>query len=89
MPHSSPFGRVLTAMVSPMLPDGSLDKESAIALAKHLAGGGHDGIVVNGTTGESPTLSADESIDLVATVAAAVGDQVAVVAGRRVQLHRP
>ncbi len=68
-------------MVSPMLPDGSLDKESAIALAKHLAGGGHDGIVVNGTTGESPTLSADESIDLVATVAAAVGDQVAVVAG--------
>lgn len=68
-------------MVSPMLPDGSIDKQSVVALAKHLAGSGHDGIVVNGTTGESPTLSADESIEMVATVVEAVGDQVKVVAG--------
>lgn len=81
MPHTSPFGRVLTAMVSPMLPDGSLDKESAVALARHLVRLGHDGIVVNGTTGESPTLSADESIEMVGLVADAVGDDIVVVAG--------
>ncbi len=68
-------------MVSPMHPDGSLDAEGAQALARHLADHGHDGLVVNGTTGESATLSADESIEMVALVAEAVGGRVAVVAG--------
>ena len=46
------FGRVLTAMVSPMNPDGSLDLEGAQKLAAHLVDNGNDGLVVNGTTGE-------------------------------------
>ena len=81
MSTQSPFGRLLTAMVSPMRPDGSLDPEGARRLAAHLVDTGHDGIVVNGTTGESATLSDDESIEMVRLVAEAVGDRAA-VAGR-------
>jgi len=81
MSTQSPFGRLLTAMVSPMRPDGSLDPEGARRLAAHLVETGHDGIVVNGTTGESATLSDDESIEMVRLVAEAVGDRAAVVAG--------
>ncbi len=81
MSQTSPFGRLLTAMVSPMRPDGSLDPESARQLAAHLVDTGHDGIVVNGTTGESATLSDDESIEMVRLVAEAVGDRAKVVAG--------
>lgn len=81
MSTASPFGRLLTAMVSPMRPDGSLDPDAARRLAAHLVDTGHDGIVVNGTTGESATLSDDESIDMVRLVAEAVGDRAAVVAG--------
>ena len=68
-------------MVSPMRPDGSLDAEGARRLAEHLVDTGHDGIVVNGTTGESATLSEDESIEMVRLVAEAVGDRAKVVAG--------
>jgi 4-hydroxy-tetrahydrodipicolinate synthase len=68
-------------MVSPMRPDGSLDTEGARRLAAHLLDTGHDGIVVNGTTGESATLSDDESIEMVRVVAEAVGDRAKVVAG--------
>jgi 4-hydroxy-tetrahydrodipicolinate synthase len=81
MSTQSPFGRLLTAMVSPMRPDGSLDPEGARRLAAHLVDAGHDGIVVNGTTGESATLSDDESIEMVRLVAEAVGDRAEVVAG--------
>ena len=81
MSTASPFGRLLTAMVSPMRPDGTLDPDAARRLAAHLVDTGHDGIVVNGTTGESATLSDDESIDMVRLVAEAVGDRAAVVAG--------
>jgi 4-hydroxy-tetrahydrodipicolinate synthase len=81
MSTSSPFGRLLTAMVSPMRPDGSLDLEGARRLVTHLLDSGHDGIVVNGTTGESATLSDDESIEMVRLVAEVVGDRAAVVAG--------
>ncbi|WP_048553201.1 4-hydroxy-tetrahydrodipicolinate synthase [Nostocoides japonicum] len=81
MPAATPFGRVLTAMVSPMRPDGSLDLEGAKALARHLVDQGHDGLVVNGTTGESATLTSRESIEMVAVVADAVGDRAAIVAG--------
>ena len=81
MSTASPFGRLLTAMVSPMRPDGSLDLDSARRLVAHLVDTGHDGIVVNGTTGESATLTDDESIEMVRLVVETVGDAVAVVAG--------
>lgn len=81
MPDAPVFGRVLTAMVSPMKPDGSLDTHGAQALARHLVDHGHDGLVVNGTTGESATLTDEESIEMVALVAEAVGGRATVVAG--------
>jgi 4-hydroxy-tetrahydrodipicolinate synthase len=78
---SSPFGRVLTAMVTPMSPDGEVDEKGVDSLVEHLLGLGHDGIVVNGTTGESATLSSDESIELVRRVKQRTGDRATVVAG--------
>ena len=78
---TSPFGRVLTAMVTPMTPDGELDPAGAKAVVEHLIGTGHDGIVVNGTTGESATLNSSESIEMVEWVCAAAADRAAVVAG--------
>lgn len=81
MSTTSPFGRILTAMVTPMHTDGSLDLEGARRLVAHLLDSGHDGIVVNGTTGESATLSDDESIEMVRLVAEAVEGRAAVVAG--------
>jgi len=77
-----PFGRLLTAMVTPFAADGSLDLPTAVALAEHLVDDlGHDGLVLNGTTGESPTTTDAEKRDLVAAVAAAVGDRAHIVAG--------
>lgn len=76
-----PFGRVLTAMVTPFAPDGSVDLDAAAALAVRLIDEGTDGIVVNGTTGESPTTSAAEKARLVEAVVEAVGDRAAVIAG--------
>lgn len=73
------FGRVLTAMVTPFGDDGSLDLDAAAQLARWLAENGNDGLVVAGTTGEAPTLTHDEQIDLIAAVASAV--DVPVVAG--------
>ena len=67
-----PFGSVLTAMVTPFKPDGSLDLDGARAVVEHLLANGHDGIVVNGTTGESATLSDDESVTMMRVVAEAV-----------------
>jgi 4-hydroxy-tetrahydrodipicolinate synthase len=81
MSTTSPFGHVLTAMVSPMSADGSLDLDSTRRLVAHLLENGHDGIVVNGTTGESATLSDDESVELVRVVAEAASGRAAVVAG--------
>src|SRR5450759_5226705 len=75
------FGRVLTAMVSPMNSDGSLDLDDAQELAAHLVDNGHDGLVINGTTGESPTTTDAEKIDLVRVVVEAVGDRAHIVAG--------
>jgi 4-hydroxy-tetrahydrodipicolinate synthase len=75
------FGRVLTAMVSPMKPDGSLDLEGAQKLAAHLVDNGNDGLVVNGTTGESPTTTDSEKVDLVRVVVEAVGHRAHVIAG--------
>ncbi|KQU66424.1 4-hydroxy-tetrahydrodipicolinate synthase [Phycicoccus sp. Root101] len=81
MSTASPFGRLLTAMITPMRPDGSVDAEGAKRVAQHLVDTGHDGIVVNGTTGESATLTDDESLEMVSLVAEAVGGRAAVVAG--------
>ncbi|SCX60079.1 dihydrodipicolinate synthase [Klenkia marina] len=77
-----PFGRVLTAMVTPFTADGSVDLAGAQELATHLVDRGrHDGLVVNGTTGESPTVSDTEQIELLRAVLDAVGDRAVVVAG--------
>ena len=76
-----PFGRVLTAMVTPFDAEGALDLKRAEELAAHLVELGNDGLVVNGTTGESPTTSDEEKAELVRAVVAAVGDRATVVAG--------
>jgi len=68
-------------MVSPMNPDGSLDLAGAQELAVHLMDHGHDGLVVNGTTGESPTTTDAEKIDLVRAVVEAVGQRAHIIAG--------
>ncbi|TWE13365.1 4-hydroxy-tetrahydrodipicolinate synthase [Rudaeicoccus suwonensis] len=78
---STPFGRMITAMVTPMHSDGSIDFDSLQRLASHLADNGHDGLVVNGTTGESATTTDQENIDTVRAVVEAVGDRVRVTAG--------
>ncbi|GCE77073.1 4-hydroxy-tetrahydrodipicolinate synthase [Cellulomonas biazotea] len=76
-----PFGAVLTAMVTPMTPDGAVDLAAAVALAKQLVAQGNDGLVLNGTTGEASTTHAPEKAELVAAVVEAVGDDAWVVAG--------
>ncbi|MEU0550329.1 4-hydroxy-tetrahydrodipicolinate synthase [Micromonospora sp. NPDC005979] len=81
-PVSRPFGRVLTAMVSPFTADGSLDLDGAALLASHLVDEqGNDALVVNGTTGESPTTTDAEKERLIRVVVEAVGDRARVVAG--------
>jgi 4-hydroxy-tetrahydrodipicolinate synthase len=76
-----PFGRVLTAMVTPFDAEGRLDLARAEKLAAHLVDLGNDGLVVNGTTGESPTTSDAEKAELVRAVVGAVGERATVVAG--------
>ncbi|WP_322860046.1 4-hydroxy-tetrahydrodipicolinate synthase [Mycobacterium europaeum] len=75
------LGTVLTAMVTPFAPDGSLDTAAAAQLANHLVDAGCDGLVVSGTTGESPTTTDDEKRDLLRVVLEAVGDRARVIAG--------
>ncbi|MER8068779.1 4-hydroxy-tetrahydrodipicolinate synthase [Streptomyces sp. NPDC094034] len=77
----TPFGRVLTAMVTPFTTDGALDLDGAQRLALHLVDAGNDGLVLNGTTGESPTTSDAEKEQLVRAVLEAVGDRAHIVAG--------
>ncbi|MDX3855702.1 4-hydroxy-tetrahydrodipicolinate synthase [Streptomyces sp. AK02-01A] len=77
----TPFGRVLTAMVTPFTADGALDLDGAQRLAAHLVDAGNDGLILNGTTGESPTTSDAEKDQLVRAVLEAVGDRAHVVAG--------
>ncbi|WP_432543883.1 4-hydroxy-tetrahydrodipicolinate synthase [Kineococcus sp. SYSU DK002] len=76
-----PFGTVLSAVVTPFAADGSLDLAAASALAEHLVATGHDGLVVSGTTGESPTTSDEEKDAVLRAVLEAVGDRATVVAG--------
>ncbi len=78
---AAPFGRVLTAMVTPFTPDGALDVDAAQRVATYLVERGNDGLVVSGTTGESPTTSIEEDGRLLQAVMEAVGDRATVVAG--------
>jgi 4-hydroxy-tetrahydrodipicolinate synthase len=75
------LGTLLTAMATPFAPDGSLDLPAAARLANHLVDGGCDGLVVSGTTGESPTTTDAEKLALLRTVLEAVGDRARVIAG--------
>lgn len=78
---SARLGTVLTAMVTPFGPDGSLDVAAAKKVATHLVDSGCDGLVVSGTTGESPTTTDDEKLVLLGAVLEAVGDRARVIAG--------
>ncbi|WP_327039308.1 4-hydroxy-tetrahydrodipicolinate synthase [Micromonospora maris] len=79
---SRPFGRVITAMVTPFTAEGTLDLDGAARLANHLvAEQGNDALVINGTTGESPTTTEVEKEQLIRAVVEAVGDRARVLAG--------
>lgn len=75
------FGELITAMVTPFDRSGALDLDAARRLATHLVSHGSDGLVLSGTTGESPTLSFQEKVALFEAVRAEVGSEVTVIAG--------
>ena len=75
------IGRLLTAMVTPFDEDGEVDYGQARKLAKGLVDSGSDGLVIGGTTGESPSMSDEEKLRLFGEVKEAVGDSAAVIAG--------
>ena len=82
MPPVPPFGRLLTAMVTPFTDDGEVDYDGAAALASYLVDElAHDGLVISGTTGEAPTTSDAEKAELLRVVVDAVGDRAHVLAG--------
>ncbi|MEU3982676.1 4-hydroxy-tetrahydrodipicolinate synthase [Streptomyces sp. NPDC026672] len=81
LPPGVPFGRTLCAMITPFTGSGALDLDGAGALAARLVAEGCDGLVLNGTTGESPTTTDAEKADLVRAVRAAVGEGVPLVTG--------
>ncbi|WP_246221252.1 4-hydroxy-tetrahydrodipicolinate synthase [Phytoactinopolyspora mesophila] len=81
MPASAPFGRVTTAMVTPFDDDGGLDLDGAAALTEHLIERGCDGLVLSGTTGESPTTSDAEKDALLRAVVDTAKGRIKVVAG--------
>lgn len=78
---AAPFGHVLTAMATAFHDDGSVDLEGTARIAVHLVDHGHDGVVVSGTTGESPTTTTEEDGAILAAVKDAVGDRATVIAG--------
>ena len=77
----APFGTVLTAVLTPFDEDGSVDYGVFWKLIRHLADNGNDGVVVTGTTGESPTLSKPEKVALFKAAVEAAGDRMKVIAG--------
>jgi 4-hydroxy-tetrahydrodipicolinate synthase len=77
----TPFGRIATAMVTPFTADGALDLDGAQALAAQLVDAGNDALVLNGTTGESPTTTDEEKAALVKAVRDALGDRARLIAG--------
>ena len=82
------FGRLLTAMITPFDSAGNIDFPQARKLAKGLVASGTDGLVIGGTTGESPSMSDDEKVQLFAEVKEAVGDTATVIAGTTDNNHR-
>jgi 4-hydroxy-tetrahydrodipicolinate synthase len=79
---AAPFGRLMTAMITPMTPDGAVDYDGAATLAIYLVDDMRsEGLVVNGTTGEAPTTTDEEKARLVKVVREAVGDRATVIAG--------
>ena len=80
-PTPAPFGRVLTAMATAFHEDGSVDLDATARIAAHLVEHGNDGVVVSGTTGESPTTTVAEDGRILAAVKDAVGDRAVVIAG--------
>jgi 4-hydroxy-tetrahydrodipicolinate synthase len=78
---SARFGEVITAIVTPFKSDGSLDVDGVRSLSSHLVEHGSDGLVVCGTTGESPTLSHEEKLTLFETIVDEVGGRASVIAG--------
>jgi 4-hydroxy-tetrahydrodipicolinate synthase len=78
---AAPFGRLLTAMATAFHEDGSVDLDGTARIAAHLVDNGNDGVVVSGTTGESPTTSVAEDGDILRAVHDAVGDRATVIAG--------
>ena len=80
--NSAPFGSMVTAMITPMTSDGTVDYDGAARLADYLVTDmRNDGLVVNGTTGEAPTTSDEEKERLLRVVLEAVGSRAKVVAG--------
>ena len=77
----APFGRLITAMVTPFAKDGSIDWDGVATLATHLADHGHDAIAVNGTTGEAPTTKSSEKLEIIKVVKSTVGSRVKVLSG--------
>src|SRR3972149_2913758 len=75
------LGRLITATVTPFTPDGAVDYDAARRLAVALLDSGSDGLLVAGTTGESPTLTHDEKLRLFSEVKSAAGERGAVIAG--------
>ncbi|MFJ4563305.1 4-hydroxy-tetrahydrodipicolinate synthase [Streptomyces caelestis] len=78
---TTPFGRTLCAMITPFTTSGSLDLDGAQRLAAHLVAQGCDGLVLSGTTGESPTTTDAEKSALIAAVREAVADRASIIAG--------
>jgi len=81
MSTQAPFGRLITAMVTPFAKDGSIDWDGVATLATHLADHGHDAIAVNGTTGEAPTTKSSEKLEVIKVVKSTVGSRVKVLSG--------
>ena len=81
MSTQAPFGRLITAMVTPFAKDGSIDWDGVATLATHLADHGHDAIAVNGTTGEAPTTKSSEKLEIIKVVKSTVGSRLKVLSG--------
>ena len=77
----APFGRLITAMITPFAKDGSINWDGVATLATHLADHGHDAIAVNGTTGEAPTTKSSEKLEIIKVVKSTVGSRVKVLSG--------
>lgn len=81
MSTHAPFGQLITAMVTPFDKDGAIDWDGVARLAQHLVDTGHDGIAVNGTTGEAPTTKSSEKLEIIKVVKSVVGSKVRVLSG--------